>query len=122
MTHGGLATGAGTVAAKQQRVGVQIDPRPLAIGSIAETFENYPHIGAVLPAMGYSDRQLRELEQTINAAQCDAVIAGTPVDLARVIRSRHPVRQVTYELRELGEPTLEDVLAPIIARVRGDSG
>lgn len=114
MTHGGLPWGAGTVAARQENVRLQVDPRPSAVGSIAETLGRYPHLGPVLPAMGYSDRQLQDLEETINAVDCDAVIAGTPVDLARVVRSRHPIRQVTYELRELGEPTLEQVLAPII--------
>jgi predicted GTPase len=118
ITHGGLASGAGAVAARQENAGAQIDPRPYAVGSIAKTFERYPHIGAVLPAMGYSDRQLRELEATINAADCDVVIAGTPVDLARLIECRHPIRHVSYELRELGEPTLEQVLEPVIAQQR----
>jgi predicted GTPase len=70
----------------------------------------------VLPAMGYSDEQLHELEQTINATDCDVVVSGTPVDLTRLIDSRHPVRHATYELDEIGEPTLTEVLAPIIAR------
>ncbi len=115
ITHGGMPTGAGTVAAQQGGAATQVDPRPFAIGSIAETFDRYPHVGPVLPAMGYSDTQLRELQDTINAVDCDVVIAGTPLDLARVIESRHPIRQVTYELREIGEPTIETVLAPIIA-------
>ena len=115
ITHGGMPTGAGTVAAQQGGAATQVDPRPFAIGSIAETFDRYPHVGPVLPAMGYSDTQLRELQDTINAVECDVVIAGTPLDLARVIESRHPIRQVTYELREIGEPTIETVLAPIIA-------
>ena len=72
--------------------------------------------------MGYSDTQLHELEATINAAECDVVIAGTPVELARLINSRHPVRQVSYQLREIGEPTIETVLAPIIAGERSDPG
>jgi len=117
ITHGGMPSGAGTVAAQQAGARIQLDPRPWAVGSIAETLRRYPHIGPVLPAMGYSDQQLRELEATINAVDCDLVVAGTPVDLARLIRCRHPIRQATYELRELGEPTIQQVLAPIIARV-----
>jgi predicted GTPase len=118
ITHGGMPSGAGTVAAQQSGARVQIDPRPAAVGSIAETFSRYPHIGPVLPAMGYSGEQLRELEATINAVDCDVVVAGTPIDLERLIECRHPIRQASYELRELGEPTIEQVLAPIIARVR----
>ena len=118
ITHGGMPSGAGTVAAQQGGARVQIDPREWAIGSIAQTFRRYPHIGPVLPAMGYSAEQLRELEETINAVDCEVVVAGTPVDLARLIRSRHPIRQAGYELQELGVPTIEEVLAPIIARVQ----
>jgi predicted GTPase len=81
-------------------------------------FERYPHIGPVLPAMGYSDRQLGELEATINATDCDVVVTGTPIDLGRLIHSRHPIRHATYELRVVGEPTLESVLAPIVAARR----
>jgi predicted GTPase len=115
VTHGGMSWGAGTVAARDAGVAVQIDPRPWAMGSIAQTLKDYPHLGPVLPAMGYGAQQLRELEETVNAVDCDAVIAGTPVDLERLIESRHPIRQVSYELRELGDPTLEQTLAPIIA-------
>jgi predicted GTPase len=118
ITHGGMPSGAGAVAAQQDGASVQIDPRRWAVGSIAETLRRYPHIGAVLPAMGYSTQQLHELEATINAIDCDVVIAGTPVDLARLIQCRHPIRQASYELEELGEPTIEQVLAPVIARAR----
>ena len=72
----------------------------------------------VLPAMGYSDEQLRELEQTINAAECDVVVTGTPIDLSRLIQSRHPIRHVRYALDEVGRPTLDDVLEPIVAQAR----
>ena len=113
LTHGGMAFGAGTVAA--ELAGAQlVDPRPQAVGSIAQTFRRYPHMGALLPAMGYSAEQLRELEETINATECDVVVTGTPIDLGRVISSRHPIRHVTYELAELGEPTLCDALRPLI--------
>ena len=118
LTHGGMSFGAGTVAAQEAGVAERVDPRPFAIGSIAETFRKYPHIGRVLPAMGYSDEQLRELELTINKAECDVVVTGTPIDLGRLIRSHHPIRHVTYELQEIGRPTLEDAIAPIIVRSR----
>jgi predicted GTPase len=115
LTHGGMAFGAGLVAARDAGAEL-VDPRPFAVGSIRETFERSPQLLNVLPAMGYSDLQLHELEQTIDAADCDAVIAGTPVDLARLITTRHPILKVTYELEEVGKPTIEDVLAPILAR------
>jgi predicted GTPase len=118
ITHGGMPFGAGTVAAQQAGARVRVDPREWAVGSIAQTFDRYRHIGPVLPAMGYSAQQLQELETTINAADCDVVVAGTPVDLARLIHCRHPIRQSVYELQELGEPTIEQTLAPIIARAR----
>ncbi len=118
ITHGGMPFGAGTVAARQGGARVLIDPREWAIGSIAQTLDRYRHIGPVLPAMGYSAEQLQELEATINAADCEVVVAGTPVDLARLIHCRHPIRQAVYELQELGEPTIEQTLAPIIDRAR----
>jgi predicted GTPase len=118
ITHGGLPSGAGTVAARQGGAREQVDPRPWAVGSIAETLRRYPHIGPVLPAMGYSEPQLRELEATIDAIDCDVVIAGTPVDLGRLVQCRHAIRQATYELVELGEPMLGQVLEPTIARAR----
>jgi predicted GTPase len=114
ITHGGLSFGAGTVAAREAGVGTQIDPRPFAVGSIAETYRRFPHIGPVLPAMGYSHEQLRELEQTINAADCDAVIGGTPIDLARVIRSDHPVRRASYEFEQRSGPSLMEVLSGVV--------
>ena len=115
ITHGGMPFGAGTVAARKAEA-IPVDPRPYAAGSIAETLARFPHIKAVIPAMGYSDAQLRDLEATINAVECDAVIAGTPIDLGRIINSHHPIREVTYALEELGTPRLTDVLAPIVAQ------
>ena len=114
ITHGGMPFGAGMVAAQRGGAGALVDPRPYAVGSIADTYERYPHIGSVLPAMGYSDDQLSELEQTINSTDCDVVVSATPVDLTRLLDSRHPVRHATYELEEIGAPTLTDVLAPIV--------
>jgi predicted GTPase len=116
LTHGGMPFGAGTVAARQAGALELVDPRPYAVGSIAEVLDRYPQVDS-LPAMGYSPQQLQELEETINAATCDVVVTGTPIDLGRLIESKHPIRHATYELREIGSPTLEDVLAPLSARV-----
>jgi predicted GTPase len=113
ITHGGMPFGAATVAAEHERARLRVDPRATAVGSIARVYEDYPHIGAVLPAMGYGDDQLAELEETINATDCDVVVTGTPIDLGRLIESRHPIRHVRYELEEIGSPTLADVLAPV---------
>jgi predicted GTPase len=118
ITHGGMPYGAGTVAARQAGAMVFVDPRPWAVGSIAETYERYPEIGAVLPAMGYSPEQLRELEQTIDEAAVDVVVTGTPIDLARLVRTRHPIRHARYELREIGAPTLAELLRPVVGRAR----
>ena len=115
LTHGGMPYGAGTVAARQAGAASFVDPRPSAVGSIAETFRACPSIGLVLPAMGYGDRQIQELRATIDAADCDVVVAGTPIDLRRVVHTTRPVRQARYELLELGHPTLADVLAPVLA-------
>jgi len=114
ITHGEMPYGAGTVAARQAGASDLVDPRPFAVGSIADTFARYPGIGMVLPAMGYSDEQLAELAATIDATDCDVVVAGTPIDLARLIATRHPIRRATYDLHETGRPTLAGLLQPII--------
>jgi predicted GTPase len=114
LTHGNMAYGAGTVAARQAGATTFVDPRSYAVGSIADAFAAYPGTGLVLPAMGYGQRQIADLQATIEAADCDVVVAGTPIDLSRIIHTRHPIRQAHYELRELGSPTLADVLAPLI--------
>ncbi len=119
LTHGGMRFGAGTVAAKAAGAGEIVDPRPFAVGSIATTFATYPDTGAVLPAMGYGAVQLRDLEATIRAAPVDVVVSGTPMDLSRLIDPGHPLRRATYELREVGSPTLADVLAAHVARWSG---
>jgi predicted GTPase len=121
LTHGGMAFGAGTVAARQAGAAELVDPRPFAVGSIAGVYERYPHIGPVLPAMGYSGEQLDELRRTIDAAGADVVVTGTPLDLGRLIATRTPIRRATYELRELGTPTLADVLEPLVRLVQTDS-
>jgi predicted GTPase len=110
LTHGEMAYGAGWVAARRFGAAEIIDPRPWAIGSIKATYEKYPTTGAVLPAMGYGDTQIKELEKTINAIDCDLVIIGTPIDLSRIIKIKKPTQRVRYELQEIGQPTLEDIL------------
>ena len=107
--------GAATVAAEHEGAALRVDPRDRGRLDRARCTSEYPHIGAVLPAMGYGDEQLAELEATINATDCDVVVSGTPIDLGRLIDSRHPIRHVRYELEEIGGPNLEDVLAPIVS-------
>jgi predicted GTPase len=118
ITHGGMPFGAGTVAARHAGAAEFVDPRPYAVGSIAETYRRFPHIMAVLPAMGYGTEQIEELAKTIDAADCDVVVSGTPFDLRRLIDVRHPIRHASYELREVGHPDLGDVLAPYIEQWR----
>ena len=122
ITHGGMPFGAGTVAAREAGAGELVDPRPYAKGSIAETYAKYPHIGPVLPAMGYGAAQLADLEATIRATPCDVVVAGTPIDLGRLVEAGRPVRRVSYELREIGTPTLAEALDPIVGASRGRRG
>ena len=110
LTHGEMKYGAGVIAANQCGALELVDPRPFAKGSIAKTFDHYPDIGTVLPAMGYGDDQVRDLEETINSADCDAVIIGTPIDLRRIINIKHPSTRVTYELDEIGDNTLDNIL------------
>ena len=110
LTHGGMKYGAGYVAARRFGAAEIVDPRPFAVGSIAETFENYPDTGEILPAMGYGEAQIRDLEATIAAADVDMVILGTPIDLTRVLKIDKPHQRVRYELQEIGVPTLEDIL------------
>jgi predicted GTPase len=110
LTHGEMAYGAAWVAAQRFGAAEIIDPRPYAVGSIKATYEKYPTTGNVLPAMGYGDKQIRELEKTINAVDCDLVLVGTPIDLTRVLKIKKPSQRVRYELQEIGRPTLEDLL------------
>lgn len=109
LTHGGMPYGAGTMAAEKLGATL-IDPYPYAVGSIRDTFDKFEHLGPVLPAMGYGKKQIKELEETINAVECDAVIIGTPIDLSRIVKINKPAYRVIYELQEIGKPTLEDVL------------
>lgn len=110
LTHGEMAFGAGWLAAKRHEAGEIVDPRPYAAESLRAVFDRHPHIGPVLPAMGYGEGQVRALEETIRAADCDLVLCATPIDLPRLIRVDHPVRRVRYEYADHGEPTLREVL------------
>ena len=110
LTHGEMAYGAGVVAAHRFGAANIIDPRPYAVGTIAETYRKYPGTGAVLPAMGYGGQQIADLAETINNAPCDLVIIATPIDLRRVIEIHRPTQRVRYELQEIGQPNLVDVL------------
>ncbi len=110
LTHGGMKLGAGTLAAQKFGAAELVDPRPFITGKIVETFNEYPEIGTLLPAMGYSEEQLHDLETTINQSDCDAVIIGTPIDLGRVLKINKPATRVFYDLQEIGEPDLRQVL------------
>jgi predicted GTPase len=110
LTHGEMAYGAGWVAARRFGAAEIVDPRPYAVGTIAATYAKYPTTGQVLPAMGYSDGQVRELEQTINNAQADLVLIGTPIDLSKLMDLNKPAQRIRYELQEIGEPTLAQIL------------
>ena len=114
LTHGGMPYGAGTIAARQFGATEIIDPRPWAAATIKETYEKYPNVGPLLPAMGYSTNQIRDLETTINAVDCDLVIIGTPIDLNRIVSINKPSVRVTYELQEIGSPNLKTILKPFL--------
>jgi predicted GTPase len=116
LTHGEMAYGAGWVAAKRYGAGEIVDPRPFAVGSIHDTYVKYPNTGAILPAMGYGDKMVKDLEKTINKADVDLVISATPIDLTRIIKVNKPMQRVRYELQEIGKPTLEDILKAKFAK------
>jgi predicted GTPase len=110
LTHGGMRIGAATVAATRLGAASFIDPRPWLVGKLKTTFDTYPDIGDLLPAMGYGEEQVRDLEATINAVDCDAVVIGTPIDLTRIVDIRHPHTRVHYDLEEIGTPDLRSIL------------
>jgi predicted GTPase len=110
LTHGEMKYGAGVVAARKYGAAILVDPRPYAVGTIKETFSRYPDTGQLLPAMGYGPGQIKDLEQTVNQTDCDVVAVATPVNLKRIIHINKPTVRVEYELKELGSPTLEDIL------------
>ena len=111
LTHGEMTYGAAVLAAKQYGAAELVDPRSSAVGSIAETFEQYPNVGTLLPAMGYGREQMEDLRKTIEGCDADLVLIGTPIDLRKLIDLDKPAMRVTYKLQEIGEPTLKDVLA-----------
>ncbi len=116
LTHGGMEFGSGMVAAKKFGASEIVDPRPFAVGSIKDTFQHYSHLEMVLPAMGYGDRQLGELEETINSIDCDAVVSGTPIDITRVVNVEKPICRVKYELEEKGTG-LEEAINKFITEI-----
>ena len=121
LTHGGMAYGAGVLAARRLGAAQLVDPRPYAMGSLRDAFVAFPHIGPVLPALGYGAGQIAELERTIAAIPCDVVLVATPVDLGRVIRIRQATCRLTYEYGDIGSPTLQEAIEPFLAKVRGGS-
>ncbi|MCF6241012.1 MAG: cyclic 2,3-diphosphoglycerate synthase [Bacteroidales bacterium] len=116
LTHGEMKIGAGTVAARKFGAAEIIDPREYAVGKLAETYKIYPNIGALLPAMGYSEQQLKDLESTINKTDCDAVVIGTPIDLNRIVKINKPNTRVYYDLQEIGEPNLDRILSDFVKK------
>jgi predicted GTPase len=110
LTHGEMAFGAGVIAARRNGAAELVDPRPYLVGAIQETFAKYPHIGSVLPAMGYSDQQVADLESTINHTDCDLVVSATPIDLAGLVHIDKPMVRVMYEYKDNDEPTLAQLL------------
>jgi predicted GTPase len=116
LTHGEMKIGAGVVAARKFGASELVDPRPFTVGRLSETFEIYPEIGTLLPAMGYGEEQLKDLETTINNSDCDAVVIGTPIDLSRIIDINKPITRVYYDLQEIGEPNLAGLLDEFIEK------
>ena len=113
ITHGGMAFGAAALAARRLGASELVDPRPHAVGTLRDTFEKYPHLGEALPAMGYGAKQIQDLEATINASEAEIVLFATPVDLRHLVKLDKPALRVRYELREIGEPNLEDALSSL---------
>jgi predicted GTPase len=113
VTHGGMKEGVGAIAARKFGAKKLVDPRPFAVGSIKRTYEKFPHLGKVLPAMGYGEKQVSDLEQTIAAIDCDSLVLGTPIDLRRIMHLTKPAVRVRYEIRETTKPTLEEILRSV---------
>lgn len=117
LTHGEMSIGAGVVAARRYGASELVDPRPYLVGTLIDTFEKYPEIGTLLPAMGYGEQQMKDLEATINNTDCDAVVIGTPINLARFIKINKPYTRVYYELAEIGKPNLKDILSSFLQKI-----
>jgi len=118
LTHGEMKIGAGVVAARKFGASELVDPRPYTVGKLSETFRIYPNIGTLLPAMGYGDEQLKDLEKTINNTDCDSVIIATPIDLNRIIKIKKPNTRVYYDLQEIGYPDLEQVIDDFVKKFK----
>ena len=117
LTHGEMKLGAGTVAARKYGAREMVDPRPFVVGKLAETFKTYPNIGTLLPAMGYGEQQIADLEKTINNTDCDTVVIATPIDLQRIVKINKPSTKVDYDLEEIGRPKLSDVLGDFVKKM-----
>jgi predicted GTPase len=115
-THGGMKYGAGIVAARKFGAAEFVNPRPYAVGTIARTFQTYPEIGTLLPAMGYGAQQIKDLEATLRKVKADVIVSATPINLSRLVKTTLPMLRVSYELQEIGQPTLEDALQPILSQ------
>ena len=115
LTHGEMSYGAGVIAARRFGAAELVDPRPYLASTIKETFEKYPNIGALLPAMGYSSRQIKDLETTINNTECDLVLSATPIDLLKLLSIEKPTMRILYEYKDNSKPILEDLLKELIA-------
>jgi predicted GTPase len=118
LTHGEMKIGAGVVAARKFRASELVDPRPFTVGRLTETFRLYPEIGTLLPAMGYGEQQLRDLEKTINNTKCDSVVIATPIDLNRIIKIRKPNTRVYYDLQEIGDPNLSQIIDEFVKKFK----
>ncbi len=116
LTHGEMKIGAGVVAARKFGASELVDPRPYTVGRLSETFRTYPNIGTLLPAMGYGNQQLHDLEKTINNTKCDSVVIATPIDLNRIIKIRKPNTRVYYDLQEIGDPNLSDIIGDFLKK------
>jgi predicted GTPase len=116
VTHGGMSFGAGTLAARKYGAREMVDPRPYATGSLAKAMDEFKHVKQILPAMGYSDEQLKELETAVNRADCDVILSGTPIDLSRIIKAQKPIVRVSYRLQEKSTPDLEQLIGAMLKR------
>lgn len=116
LTHGEMKIGAGTVAARKFGAAELVDPRPFTVGKLSETFRLYPNIGTLLPAMGYGDEQVKDLETTINNTPCDVVVIATPIDLNRIVKINKPTVKVSYDLQEIGSPTLVGIIDDFVQK------
>jgi predicted GTPase len=116
LTHGEMTIGAGIVAAQKYGAGEIIDPKPYFKGTILKALEKYPHIGDLIPALGYGKKQVADLQATINACKCDYVVSATPIDITRVVKIKKPVMRVGYELQEIGEPKVADIVADFVKK------